>query len=245
MILSVEAQIVPLSLTAHATISKAWSALPLLQARKEAHTDRHNPPGYQASQPTTMADTEGSSKKPWTDSEKYALFMALIARAGPIKWNEVKLPEGRTQKACTRWFDKEKAKFESQNKSSAVADAGPTDKPATKEKKEEKVRNVKKEISDSEDAGDEGHTTPKVKAARKSSRNTHAIVSDAKNAISPTPKVKPDGKAFKMDVAASGESNAGEKKRKASTKKSKEGEAAGKGDNGREEPKRKKAKADK
>ncbi|KAK5103274.1 hypothetical protein LTR16_006946, partial [Cryomyces antarcticus] len=126
-----------------------------------------------------MADTEGSSKKPWTDSEKYALLMTLIARAGPIKWDKVKLPEGRTQKACTRWFDKEKAKFEIQNKSSAVADAGPTDEPATKKKKEEKAEKVKKESRDSEDRGDEGHTTPKVKAARKSSRNKHAITSDA------------------------------------------------------------------
>jgi len=73
---------------------------------------------------------EKTAAKGWTDAEKVresitttetcwtpthiiqvGLFLQIIARAGPIPWPELTLPEGRTTKACQVMVDKEKQKI--------------------------------------------------------------------------------------------------------------------------------------
>lgn len=39
------------------------------------------------------------------------LFLQIIARAGPVPWPDLTLPEGRTIKACQVMLDKEKSKI--------------------------------------------------------------------------------------------------------------------------------------
>ena len=74
-----------------------------------------------------MAST---APKGWTDTEKVntyttgvtcnalfthilqaGLFLQIIAKAGPVPWPELTLPEGRTVKACQVMLDKEKQKI--------------------------------------------------------------------------------------------------------------------------------------
>jgi hypothetical protein len=40
-----------------------------------------------------------------------SLFLQIIAKAGPVPWPELTLPEGRTVKACQVMLDKEKQKI--------------------------------------------------------------------------------------------------------------------------------------
>jgi hypothetical protein len=35
-----------------------------------------------------------------TSPSQAALYFQIIAKAGPVKWDELTLPEGRTSKAC-------------------------------------------------------------------------------------------------------------------------------------------------
>jgi hypothetical protein len=52
-----------------------------------------------------------SAPKGWTDTEKVsASTIRGIAKAGPVPWPELTLPEGRTVKACQVMLDKEKQK---------------------------------------------------------------------------------------------------------------------------------------
>ncbi|GAB7360984.1 hypothetical protein MBLNU230_g0967t1 [Neophaeotheca triangularis] len=58
-----------------------------------------------------MADTTKKAAGAWTESEKVGLLFQIIALGGPIPWNQVDLPEGRTLKAVQVMIDKEKAKI--------------------------------------------------------------------------------------------------------------------------------------
>ncbi|KAL8868502.1 MAG: hypothetical protein Q9174_004950 [Haloplaca sp. 1 TL-2023] len=42
----------------------------------------------------------GEKSGRWTDAEKLALLTSILAAAGPFKWENVRLPAGRTRKAC-------------------------------------------------------------------------------------------------------------------------------------------------
>lgn len=43
-------------------------------------------------------------------TSQLGLILQIVARAGPVPWAELNLPEGRTQKACMVMLDKEKKK---------------------------------------------------------------------------------------------------------------------------------------
>lgn len=45
-----------------------------------------------------------------THQSQLGLILQIVAKAGPVPWAELNLPEGRTQKACTVMLDKEKKK---------------------------------------------------------------------------------------------------------------------------------------
>jgi antitoxin component of RelBE/YafQ-DinJ toxin-antitoxin module len=49
--------------------------------------------------------------KDLTHTVQVGLFLQIIARAGPIPWPELTLPDGRTVKACQVMVDKEKQKI--------------------------------------------------------------------------------------------------------------------------------------
>ncbi|KAL8962467.1 MAG: hypothetical protein Q9183_005153 [Haloplaca sp. 2 TL-2023] len=42
----------------------------------------------------------GEKSGRWSDAEKLALMTSILAAAGPFKWENVRLPAGRTRKAC-------------------------------------------------------------------------------------------------------------------------------------------------
>ncbi|EME42328.1 hypothetical protein DOTSEDRAFT_54722 [Dothistroma septosporum NZE10] len=59
-----------------------------------------------------MADDAKTAPKGWTDTEKMGLLLQIIAKMDkPVPWNEIDLPEGRTQKGCVVMLDKEKKKI--------------------------------------------------------------------------------------------------------------------------------------
>jgi hypothetical protein len=49
--------------------------------------------------------------RPLTHIFQASLFLQIIAKAGPVPWPELTLPEGRTVKACQVMLDKEKTKI--------------------------------------------------------------------------------------------------------------------------------------
>ncbi|KAK3706164.1 hypothetical protein LTR37_012865 [Vermiconidia calcicola] len=59
-------------------------------------------------------------KANWTDAEKIGLLYQIIEKSGAIPWDQLKLPEGRTKKACMVMVDKEKQKV----KKALEAEAG-------------------------------------------------------------------------------------------------------------------------
>ncbi|MCJ1376600.1 hypothetical protein MMC20_007843 [Loxospora ochrophaea] len=92
-----------------------------------------------------------SSAHKWTDAEKAELLVAVLdSMGGTVDWNKVKLPEGRTKRACIHVL----AKFKQQ--------AGSAEKPAGKEKANgaktstKRKRGAKSQEQVDEDNDDEG-----------------------------------------------------------------------------------------
>ncbi|KAK4539240.1 hypothetical protein LTR36_000868 [Oleoguttula mirabilis] len=56
-----------------------------------------------------MPTGEGN-KTPWTDTEKLMILFQIIEKSGPILWNELELPEGRTKQGVQTMIAKEKGK---------------------------------------------------------------------------------------------------------------------------------------
>ncbi|USW56478.1 hypothetical protein Slin15195_G097970 [Septoria linicola] len=112
-----------------------------------------------------MSDTE--QKKPaggsgaWTEDEKLNLLFNIIeSSAEKINWAGTRLPEGRTQKACSVWLDKQRAarkklRAEAGEDGEEVA-APKTPKTPAKSKK----RSAK---SAAEGEGEDDDSTPKAK----------------------------------------------------------------------------------
>ncbi|KAL8638023.1 MAG: hypothetical protein Q9228_004781 [Teloschistes exilis] len=61
-----------------------------------------NPTDYTTDKPGEKAERADR----WTDSEKLALLTSIVAAAGSFKWDDVKLPAGRTKKACVHVYSK-------------------------------------------------------------------------------------------------------------------------------------------
>ncbi|KXL44907.1 hypothetical protein M433DRAFT_154417 [Acidomyces richmondensis BFW] len=57
-----------------------------------------------------MSETK-APPKPWTEGEKLGILFQIIERSGPIPWDDLKLPDGRTKKAVQVMIDKEKTKM--------------------------------------------------------------------------------------------------------------------------------------
>ncbi|KAI9878347.1 MAG: hypothetical protein M1830_000279 [Pleopsidium flavum] len=58
-----------------------------------------------------MATTESGMTK-WTEAEKLALCISIIAASGSPDWKNVKLPAGRTKKACLHVYNSLKKQSE-------------------------------------------------------------------------------------------------------------------------------------
>lgn len=69
------------------------------------------------------------------------LMFQMIEKAGPIPWSTMDLPEGRTIKACSVMFDKEKAKYRAAK--AATGENGEEAGPATPATGKGKVRRAK------------------------------------------------------------------------------------------------------
>lgn len=52
-----------------------------------------------------------STERILTRNTQVGLFLQIIAKAGPVPWPDLTLPEGRTVKACQVMLDKEKQKI--------------------------------------------------------------------------------------------------------------------------------------
>ncbi|KAM3414402.1 hypothetical protein BST61_g11040 [Cercospora zeina] len=140
----------------------------------------------------TSAMSDAGEKKPagnakaWTDAQKLSLLFGIISSYGEkINWSSVKLPEGRSLKACQVWLDKQRAELKKlqgadENKDGGEdKEGGENDKaeiPAKTPAKNSKKRTAKAAVEDEEN-GDEA--TPKPKKQRASKKKTPAKVAAA------------------------------------------------------------------
>ncbi|KAL9579069.1 MAG: hypothetical protein Q9212_005322 [Teloschistes hypoglaucus] len=75
----------------------------LLGSRKSLlKMSAENATGYTTDKPGEKAERADR----WSDLEKLALLTSIVAAAGPFKWDDVNLPEGRTKKACMHVYAK-------------------------------------------------------------------------------------------------------------------------------------------
>ncbi|QIW96019.1 hypothetical protein AMS68_001537 [Peltaster fructicola] len=111
-----------------------------------------------------MSDTK-KGKIGWTDTEKLGLILQIVAKSGKIPWDELELPEGRTQKACQVMLDKEKTKVKqasskdsnSNNEDGSSAEKSPSLKSTAKKRKASEFKTPEKKAKTPR-AGKKGKT---------------------------------------------------------------------------------------
>ncbi|KAI4132202.1 MAG: hypothetical protein LQ347_002680 [Umbilicaria vellea] len=105
----------------------------------------------------------------WTDAEKNALLVSIIATNGPVKWDQITIPPGRTKKACIHIYDQAKKQAADHN----LNDAGSSSAPATP-----KTPKTPKKAKATTNGTATADTTPKAKATPKRKRSTKAKGND-------------------------------------------------------------------
>ncbi|KAI9668429.1 MAG: hypothetical protein M1831_001183 [Alyxoria varia] len=117
-----------------------------------------------------MADaTTKGGKNAWTDSEKVALLFAIIDHhSGPIKWNEIPIPPGRTIKSCTHVIAKlRNLAKETGNGEGAAGEANEPMTPKSTPRKRKAPTSPKKANGDDGDEQAQGTPQPKRKRVAK------------------------------------------------------------------------------
>ncbi|KAL8663089.1 MAG: hypothetical protein Q9202_004126 [Teloschistes flavicans] len=109
----------------------------------------------------------------WTDAEKNALMVSIVASFGPPNWNNIQLPAGRSRMACHhiyyRAMEEAKGVAMGDNKNSdAVKKRGPKKSPAkAKPKGNAKGKRQHEEVqsaaAQSDTSAEEEHKSKKIK----------------------------------------------------------------------------------
>ncbi|PIA95621.1 hypothetical protein CB0940_10753 [Cercospora beticola] len=120
-------------------------------------------------------EQKAANSKTWTEVQKLGLLFAIInSSCDKINWKEVKLPEGRSLKACQVWLDKQRTELKKLKE--AAGENGEEDTPAKPPAKTPKKRGAKAAV-EGEENGDEA--TPKPKKQRVTKKKTPAKVTAA------------------------------------------------------------------
>ncbi|KAF2722284.1 hypothetical protein K431DRAFT_46055 [Polychaeton citri CBS 116435] len=90
--------------------------------------------------------------KSWTEAEKLGLLFQIVVRSGPVPWDDLQLPEGRTVKACQVMIDREKQKVKK-----ALAEQGKElATPNSRRKKRKVIQDTGEGDGDGDDEATEG-----------------------------------------------------------------------------------------
>jgi hypothetical protein len=108
----------PLSLSRHRSSTPPHTSARYLLHQQHQLTKRLQPmmassapKGWTDTEKVSFSTTRGIRSAPFAYTLQASLFLQIIAKAGPVPWPELTLPEGRTVKACQVMLDKEKQKI--------------------------------------------------------------------------------------------------------------------------------------
>ncbi|KAI4142861.1 MAG: hypothetical protein LQ341_003083 [Variospora aurantia] len=116
-----------------------------------------------------MSESKASGR--WTEKEKNALLISLLVAAGPPKWNQVKLPAGRSRMACQHIYfaavkGAQGVELGDNKNSDAIKKRGPNKATASKAggvTKRKRGEVDEEAIQESDISDDGGHKAKKMK----------------------------------------------------------------------------------